>query len=322
LQPIEKNDDKDWMFIKFTEYNGPRNRLAVMKVENRTAGAEQAQDSGGIYFGNATEVPLPAIEELITTALVNTNRFDITERKRIQTALLEQDFGNSSRVSATTTAKLGKVLGAEYLLIAAVNEWTPNKSSTGATGGLGSVLHGTAGKFLGGLGANKALAEVAMSFRVIDSTSGQAIFSTTERATAGSWGFSLAGFGPLSGLSKNSNAPISYAVQSCINKAAYKVAMSLKSHAWKGTIVKVEGGKVYINAGSNKGIQVGMNLIALAKGEALIDPDTQLPLDEDSEAIGNLTVTTVKDNFSIATIVQGCKGLKAGDRVEVASKGP
>jgi len=98
-------------------------------------------------------------------------------------------------------------------------------------------------------------------------------------------------------------APINYAVQACINKAAYRIANSLKSQAWRGSVAQVKGDKVYINAGSNRGIQMGMKLTALAKGAALIDPETKLPLGNDTEAIGTLTVTTVNESFSIAVIV-------------------
>src|SRR3954453_6399211 len=39
-QPVEKNEDQDWLFLTFTDYKGPRNRLAVMEVENKTAAVE------------------------------------------------------------------------------------------------------------------------------------------------------------------------------------------------------------------------------------------------------------------------------------------
>src|SRR5215213_3237343 len=318
VQPVEQNEDKDWMFLSFTEYKGPRNRLAVMKVENKIASVEQAESSAAFLVTNRiAEVPVAAIEELLTTALFNTNRFDLTERKAVQTVLAEQDFGNSDRVSQPTAAKLGKVLGAEYLIFAAVNEWTPEKKRVG--GGLGGI----AGGVMGGVGAGKTTSEIAMSFRIVDATTGQVLFAATERAEAGSWGIRIGGFGgpAAGGGGFDRNSPIGYAVQSCINKVAYKIAMNLKDRAWTGTVVKVDGDKVYINAGGNKGLEIGMKLVALAKGEALVDPETGVSLGEDTEAVGNLQITTVKDNFSIATVVQGCESLKAGDRVEMASGG-
>jgi curli biogenesis system outer membrane secretion channel CsgG len=287
LQPVEQNDDEDWMYLKFTEYKGPRGRLAVMRVENESADADDEEED------DIAEISLANIEELLATSLFNTNRFNLIERKRIQTALAEQDFGASDRITTETAAKIGKALGAEYLIIATITEWTPSKSRFGVAG------------------IGQSTAEVAISYKVIDATSGQLTFAGTERATTGSWNFVVGGKSP----------PINYAVQACINKAAYKIASSLKAQTWRGAVAQIKGDKVYINAGSNKGIQMGMKLTALAKGAVLIDPETKLPLGSDTEAIGTLTVTTVNESFSIATIVQGCKGLKVGDQVEAAAGG-
>jgi curli biogenesis system outer membrane secretion channel CsgG len=319
IQPVERNDDKDWMFLRFTDYKGPRNRLAVMKIENKTAQEEHAESEGSWFVPHAVEVPLAGLEELLTTALFNTHRFDLTERKVIQGALAEQDFGASGRVSAPTAAKVGKVLGADFLIFATVNEWTPVKSRIGGGGGLAGALGGGLGKVVSAVGAGKTTAEVAMSFRIVDATTGQVIYSETQRAQAGSWNLTLGGLAGTAGAGGlDRSSPIGYAVQSCINKVAYKIAMSLKEKGWTGTIAGIEGGKVFINAGSNQGMQVGMKLVALSKGQALIDPETEMSLGEDTEAIGSLQITAVKDKFSIATILQGCDGLKKGDRVEAA----
>jgi curli biogenesis system outer membrane secretion channel CsgG len=288
LQPLEKNDDQDWMYLRFTDYKGSRGRLAVMRVENESATVEELEEDEEV-----AEISLANIEELLATSLFNTNRFDLIERKRIQTALAEQSFGASDRISPETAAKIGQSLGAEYLIIATITEWTPSKSRFGVAG------------------IGQSTAEVAISYKVIDATSGKLTFAGTERATTGSWNFVVGGKSP----------PINYAVQACINKAAYRIASSLKSQTWRGSVAQIKGDKVYINAGSNKGIQMGMKLTALSKGTALIDPETKLPLGNDTEAIGTLTVTTVNDSFSIATIVQGCKGLKVGDQVEAAAGG-
>ena len=84
LQPVEQNDDQDWMFLRFTDYKGPRGRLAVMRVENESATAEEMEDEDEV-----AEISLANIEELLATSLFNTNRFNLIERKRVQTALAD-----------------------------------------------------------------------------------------------------------------------------------------------------------------------------------------------------------------------------------------
>ena len=121
--------------------------------------------------------------------------------------------------------KVGKLLGADYLIIVAVNEWTPRKSGFGAAG------------------IGQSTAEVAISFRVISAASGELTFSATERATASSVNFVVGG----------KQAPINYSLQSCLNKGAYRLATFLKPQPWRGSVADIKGGKVYINAGSNRG---------------------------------------------------------------------
>ncbi|MEE8524983.1 MAG: CsgG/HfaB family protein, partial [Thermoanaerobaculia bacterium] len=317
LRLRESNERSFYLGLTFTEYDGPKTRLAVMKVENTTGQVEQAGDVANavLVTHRVAEVPIGSIEELLTTALYKTSRFELIERKAVATVLAEQDFGASDRVGRETAAKVGNVLGAQYLIFAAVNEWTPEKEKTG--GALGGIAKGA----LGLVRANKSKAEVAMSFRVVDATSGQILFSTTERATAGSWGIGLGGFGGGLGgaLGKQKNAPINYAVYSCINKGTYRLANWLKDRGWRGVVVKVDGDRIFINAGSDKGINHRMVLTCLAKGEELIDPTTGLSLGADTAAIGSMQVTTVNDKFSIAMVIQGCAGLQNGDFVEVES---
>lgn len=322
-EPREKYNDKEWMGLLFTDYFGPRLRLAVMAVENKTANryGNKAPDNGLELLAAAllnartgVEVPLSGIEELITTALFNTHRFDLIERKAVDAVIAEQDFGESGRVAEPTKATIGNIQGADYQIHVTINEWTPQKSSIG--GGIG-------GGKLGGVGVGKKKAEVAMSFRVIDSVSSQVLYSITERAEAGSWGVGLVGAGGdglgLGGMQKK--APIGNAVQACVNKAIYALAMWLKDRPWRGSVVQVSGDKVYVNAGSDAGITMGTEMDCLAKGEALVDPETGLPLGADLELIGSLKVTSVQEKFSIATILEGCTGLKEGDRVELRKGG-
>ena len=313
LQPIEQNKDKDWMDLQFTEYGGPRIRLAVMGVENKTATAEQANTTDAVAVNKElAEVPVSSLEEILTTAVMSTNRFEVVERKAIEGVLSEQDLGASGRAKPGTAAKTGRILGAEYLLLASVNEWTPDKGKVGgAGGGLGSAL--------GLIGAQKSTAEVAMSFRIVDASTSQVLFSITERATTGSWGIGLGGAddgaGAVVGYKKKS--PIGYAVQACINKGIYQIALWIKDRPWSGQVVQVDGSKVFINAGSNSGISTGMVLNALAKGKELVDPVTRSSLGFRVEKIGTLQVAEVQERYAVANITEGCKGLKAGDRVEL-----
>ncbi len=329
-EPLEKNSDKDWMFLQFTDYIGPKNRLAVMQVENKTANMEQFERTKEGTFAinpRVAEVPVAGIEELITASFVNCKRYRLVERKALDQTLAEQDLGAGGRVAKPSAAAVGKMLGAQFLIFAAVNEWTPERSKTGGAAGAvaGGILGGVG---LGGIGAKKSEAEVAMSFRIVDATSGEVITSIVERAKAGSWGlgFGAGGFGSGGGgggiVGIEKNAPISFAVQSCINKAVYKIATALADRPWYGSVMKVSEEKVYVNAGSASGLTAGMQLSVLAKGEELVDPETGTTLGSELTPIGSLKIVDVQEKYSVANITEGCVGMKAGDVLQQGEDKP
>ncbi len=170
---MEQNKDKDWLGLQFTQYEGPKLRLAVMQVENKTAHLEQMNEAAAgdentytvMVNPQLAQVPIGSIEELLTTALYNSHRFELVERKALQAVLNEQDLGESGRISPPTASQVGRTLGARYQIFAAVNEWTPVKSKAGG-GGLGAL-----GGILGGASVSKKKAEITMSFRVVDTSS-------------------------------------------------------------------------------------------------------------------------------------------------------
>lgn len=319
--PLERNKDQDWMFLQFHDYVGPKSRIAVMPVDNKTASAEVAgrtnTDNAVLVTRRLAEVPVASIEELLVTAFVNSHRYRLVERKAVGAAVAEQDLATSGRVAQQGAAATGRLIGAQFLVFAAVNEWSPEKSSTGGGGA------GVGGGFLGAVGIRKGTAEVAMSFRLVDATTGEVLSAMTERATAGNWGIGFGGVGGGGGgaggglVGIERNTPMSYAVQACINKAVYKLVMAIKDRPWSGAVMKLGAGRVYVNAGSDAGLTAGLRLAAMAKGEALIDPDTGATLGSELSPVGTLELVDVQEKYAVAKVVEGCKGLKVGDVVMV-----
>jgi curli biogenesis system outer membrane secretion channel CsgG len=313
LQPPERNQDKDWMYLRFTDYSGPRIRVAVMKVTNKTATADTASDTGAVVVTDkAAEVNVSNIEGFLTSAVFNTNRFEVVDRKDIEKTLQEQDLGASGRAKKGTVAKTGQIQGAEYLIYAEVNEYTPVKSRTGGSGG-------KAAGPLGIIGLSKSVSEVAMSFRVVDTATSVTVLNTTQRATAGSWDVNLAGInggGGSGGVDSQHASPIGYAVQACINKAVYNLVMKLKGKPWSGSVIRVAGQQVYVDAGSASGLKPGVELVALSQGAEVRGLNGE-SLGQETAVVGTLRLMNVQEKYSVAEIVEGCKGLKPGDRVEL-----
>jgi curli biogenesis system outer membrane secretion channel CsgG len=293
------DDDQDWIGLRFTDYDGPRIRLGVLKVINKSAESEERQQADRI------EVPVSGIQEMLTVALYNTRRFDVIEQKRVQEIVAQQTRKDITEPSPRTIVNVGKVLGAQYLVYGTVNEWNPERANRNM---------GPAAIFKAG----KQEAEVAITFTLTDVTNGQILFTTAERARLGEWSF---GFGDSKGGGGNTAAktPVSYAVNACANKAAFKIATFLRDRKWKGSVVDIKGHDLYINAGSQQGMSPLTKLSVQAVKGIVKDGESGTLLGEDLRGIGTLEVIAVQNGFSVARITEGCKGIKKGDRVELAT---
>lgn len=290
-QPIEKNEEIDWMFLHFTEWKGVRPVLAVMAVEN--AVGHTTSSSFLLGWGTRIEgIDMGPVEELVTSSIFGTDRFDLVEREEILGVLSEQDFGNTDRVSLESAAKIGRLLGADYMLFTAINEWTEGKTAM-------SVVV-----------KSKSTAEVAMSFKMIDTDTARVAFAGTYRAQTGEWALHV----PFFGISESS--PINYALSACINKAAYHLATALPNRPWQGRVAAVNGDLVTINGGENRGLTVGQVFSILTVGKDVVDPESGEVLGQQSKVIGSVQVTSVEEKFSTAVILEGCKGIKVSDRAE------
>lgn len=154
-------------------YDGPRARIAVAAFEDRTG-----KGAGEIGDGMAT---------ILTTALVNSNRFIVLERDVLDEVLREQDLGASGRVRAATAAPVGEVEGAELLALGAVTAFEPDAMGIGGgILGLGtligtSILH-AADRNIPVAAATYKESYVAIDLRVVDAATSRVLFTTSVDA--------------------------------------------------------------------------------------------------------------------------------------------
>jgi curli biogenesis system outer membrane secretion channel CsgG len=258
---------------------------------------------------------------MLTVALFNTKRFDVVEEKRTADIEKEQTRKDVMEPSPATIISTGRVLGAQYLVYGTVNEWTPErgkksfmKNGLSKIPVLGGIADATG---IGGIGGAKQEAEVAITFVLTDVANGQNLFTTTERARMGEWSFGIAGSESGTAAQKT---PVSYAVRACANKAALRIASFLRDRKWKGSVVDVKGSDIYVNAGSQQGMTPD-NLLSVFMVKGIVkDTEGRMNLGEDLKGIGTLRVDSVQPGFSIAHVENGCKEIKRGDRVEMATQ--
>lgn len=82
-------------------------------------------------------MPVNGIEAIVIDSLAQTGRFRLVERTELGNVLGEQDLAASGRIAQPSGAKIGKILGAEFLVQVVVTDYETNTSGKdGAVGGL------------------------------------------------------------------------------------------------------------------------------------------------------------------------------------------
>ena len=278
--------------------------LAVMKFTT-TAGS-----GTNFWYGASWDIG-EGMSEMLVTALVETGKFKVLERQQIHDVLGEQDLGDSGRVDPATAAKIGKILGARYLIYGTVNEFEYSKA-----GGGGGVR-------IGGLrvGASEAKARVGMDVRIVDAVTSEILFSTRSVADANRTGFKVgysgADFGADVGAFQKT--PLGEATRKAIGDAVAKMVSQFGTEAapepaaaWTGTLLVADDGSLVIKAGTHEGLKTG-DILTVFRPKTTKVGNEMLTVGEDR--IGKIRLTSVGDAASTAEIVEG-SGFKTGDVVK------
>ena len=137
------------------------------------------------------------VADLIVDGLVEDGSYRVIERKRLDAILAEQNFSNSDRAdpSAATVAKIGKVLGVKYLIVGSITKFGTEKKDLNVGGGGFGRLGGAIGR----VGTQKGKANVAVTARMIDSSTAEIMASAKGDGTSQRSGLLLGGGGAGTG---------------------------------------------------------------------------------------------------------------------------
>jgi curli biogenesis system outer membrane secretion channel CsgG len=99
------------------------------------------------------------VADVVMRELYELDRFDLVERRNLAAIMAEQDLGSSDRFDASTVAEIGRLSGAELVVVGAVTEFAIDRA--------GAALPG----FLGG--ASVTTVVVSVELRVVDVATGR-----------------------------------------------------------------------------------------------------------------------------------------------------
>ncbi len=160
--------------------------------------------SAGWWYGGCGR----DLASMLTNELASADKFRVVERTKLAPVLEEQDLGASGRVNHSTAAKIGRLTGAQYLVMGTVSAYQEKTSG----GGGGFSFRGI------NLGGHKDDAYIAVDLRVVDTTTGEVAFTRTVEARSSSYGIHgglyRGGFG--GNLGKYDNTPAGKAIRACL----------------------------------------------------------------------------------------------------------
>lgn len=145
---------------------------------------------------------------LLSNELSNTGSFRVVERTKLKAVLEEQNLMASGRAKASTAAQMGKLAGAQYLVMGTVTSYEEDTKKSNSGLSFGGVS----------LGGNSQNAYIAVDLRVVDTTTGEIAYSRTIEGTSKGGGMKLDFYrGGVGGnLANQENKPAGKAIRAAV----------------------------------------------------------------------------------------------------------
>src|SRR5271170_2165609 len=304
-----------------------RHRVAVLDF-----GYATVMTSSQAIFGTNVDIG-KGIADILIDKMLAEGTYRVIERNAIDKILHEQDFSNSNRADPSTAAKIGHILGVDAVITGDITQFgrdDQNKNVGGMLGKWGS------GYGLGGVGTSKAKAVVAVTARMIDTSTGEILASASGKGEStrsgtmlGGGGAGTGGFGGGGGGMTSSNFAATI-IGEATTQAVTELAKNLNADSAKlptiaapvaptvtvnGLIADASSNDIIINVGTAGGVKVGDKLAVTRVVRVVKDPATGKPLRSIEDSVGQLTITSVDASSAVGTF-SGTGKPKTGDTVK------
>jgi len=323
-QNISANSTSDTSSAPAAQAPARKKRVAVLDFDYATV-----QSNSAAIFGSNVDIG-KGITDLLVNYLVKDGTYSVLERKAMDKILSEQNFSNSDRANPTTAAKIGKLLGADAIIVGSITQFGNDKKTTNV-GGIGGGL-GRLG--VGDVGHSKTKAIVGIDARIVDIDTGEILVvgegkgeSSRESTSLTGGGGGWHGFGGGNvdfGSSDFQNTIIGEAVKLAVTQmsgelVAGNTKLVTRTIVVQGLVAAVDGGQVVLNVGSKNGLKVGdeMNIERVTK--EIKDPATGQVIRRMTTPVGVIKITDVDAGSAVAAIVSG-SGFKVGDAAKTITQ--
>ena len=166
---------------------------------------EFKNESGAAWWGGGVGWELSG---MLSNELVATRSFRVVERSKLESVIQEQNLGASGRVSAGTGAQIGKITGADYVVMGTVTAFERDVADSGGGVSFGGIS----------VGGKKDEAYLAVDIRVVNTTTSEIEYvRTIEGRSKGGGirlGVSRGGFG--GSLANEKKTPTGKAIRAAL----------------------------------------------------------------------------------------------------------
>lgn len=295
--------------------------VAVMDFDYATV-----QSGVAAIFGSNQDVG-KGLADLIVEKLVKAGTYRVIERKAIQKILAEQNFSNSDRVDPNSAAKIGRLLGADAIIMGSITQFGRDDKQTKVGG---DVIGGRLSKYgIGGVGRKNSKAVVGLTARMVSVDTGEILGVAAGKGESTRSGTSLLGGGGSVGAAANAAVDMTSSnfadtvLGEAVTAASAQLVNELNSAAARiptkevnveGLVADVSGNSLVINVGTRGGVKVGDKLSVKRVGREIRDPATGKVIRRVEENIGEITITEA-DEASAVGKFSGAGAVKVGDAV-------
>jgi curli biogenesis system outer membrane secretion channel CsgG len=289
--------------LTIAQANPTRLRVAVLDFEYANTGLTYS------LWGYAS--PAQGVSDLLTNKLVENGQYTLIERSRIAEILFEQDLGQSGRISPSTAAEVGRLLGADAVVIGSITRFNFEDN-----GGSVSILG------IGGGGDSRG-AVVELTARLVNTTTGEIMATASGSGAANRGGGRISTpFGSIGGGSRSDDEIASDAAAEAVAELAAQLtaaaptlstAVAAVLPTVEAIVADVAGSMVIINKGSRDGFRTGMILSVERVTREVTDPTTGEVIRTVTTPVGRIQLTEVDERSGVGTIINGA-GLQIGDR--------
>lgn len=260
-------------------------------------------------FGTQVDIG-KGIQALMMKRLAETGKYRVVERQNLAKIMAEQDLGASSRAARAPNARIGRIVGADAILMGTIV--TFGRDDQRRRIDLGGYTPRVFGRTGVGVGEDKAV--VAISYRLVDAETsevidqGEARGESKRRAKMVDLAGGASGRGGRGGYDMTSanfaETIIGEATIATVNQLAHQAnnneaKVRKRNLDIETRVADVSGQRVYLAAGANEGVALCDRFEIFRVRREITDPVTKEIIDYDLEKAGDLVVTEVRERAAI-----------------------